>query len=152
MSAPGHHGFLLSEESIDRFLGAFFDHTLAKAEWTHSAHVTLAAALLYESEVASVLPRVRRAIWSYNEAVGTRNTDTSGYHETLTIFWLRVVEQKLFQLQAGSRLEGVRGVVAAYGEERALHKLYYSTDMVNDTAARREWMEPDLLTLPCHSG
>src|SRR5258708_13547162 len=116
MSAPGHNGFLLSEESIDRFLGAFFDHTLAKAEWTHSAHVTLAAALLYESEVARVLPRVRRAIWSYNEAVGTRNTKTSGYHETLTVFWLRVVAQKLFQVQAGSRPDAVRSVASALSQ------------------------------------
>jgi len=148
MSASAQNGFLDSEETIDLFLYAFFDHTLPKAQWTHAAHVTLAASLLHSAEVATVLPQVRNAIRSYNEAVGTRNTDTSGYHETLTVFWLRVVAQKLRRLHPSSRLEAVRAVVDAFGEQRALHKLYYSTDIVANTAARRVWVEPDLQPLP----
>jgi hypothetical protein len=148
MSASAQNGFLDSEETIDLFLHAFFHRTLPKAQWTHAAHVTLAASLLHSAEVATVLPQVRNAIRSYNEAVGTRNTDTSGYHETLTVFWLRVVAQKLRRLHPSSRLEAVRAVVDAFGEQRALHKLYYSTDIVANTAARRVWVEPDLQPLP----
>ena len=148
MSASAQNGFLDSEETIDLFLHAFFHHTLPKAQWTHAAHVTLAASLLHSAEFATVLPQVRNAIRSYNEAVGTLNTDTSGYHETLTVFWLRVVAQRLALLPASSRLEAVRAVVEAFGEQRALHKLYYSDDIVADTAARRVWVEPDLQPLP----
>ena len=25
----------------------------------------------------------------YNEAVGGKNTETSGYHETITVFWIK---------------------------------------------------------------
>src|SRR5213076_1032724 len=108
MSASAQSGFLDSEGTIDLFVDAFFHHTLSRAQWTHAAHVTLAAALLYSAEVATVLPRVRNAIQSYNEAVGTMNTDNSGYHETLTVFWLRVVAQRLDRLPASSRLDAVR--------------------------------------------
>jgi len=148
MSASAQNGFLDSEETIDLFLHAFFHHALPKVQWTHAAHVTLAASLLHSAEVATVLPQVRNAIRSYNEAVGTRNTDTSGYHETLTVFWLRIVAQKLHHLRIPSRLEAVRAVVDAFGEERALHKLYYSGDIVADIVARRVWVEPDLQPLP----
>ena len=117
MSASAQNGFLDSEETIDLFLHAFFHHTLPKAQWTHAAHVTLAASLLHSAEFATVLPQVRNAIRSYNEAVGTRNTDTSGYHETLTVFWLRVVAQTAStSCTASSRLEAVRAVVDAFGE------------------------------------
>jgi hypothetical protein len=147
MSRSAHKGFLDSEEALDQFLEAFFHHTLPRAEWTHAAHVTLAASQLYEADVTAVLPRVRCGIRSYNEAIGIKNTDTSGYHETLTVFWLKVVAQKLSQLQASSRLDAVRGAVAAYGEERALHKLYYSVDIVSETTARHQWVGPDLRQL-----
>jgi hypothetical protein len=59
-----------------------------------------------------------------------------------------VVAQKLRRLHPSSRLEAVRAVVDAFGEQRALHKLYYSTDIVANTAARRVWVEPDLQPLP----
>ena len=147
MSSPTAENVLVSEQSLDRFLEAFFSHTLPKAQWTHAAHVTLAACLLHQGDVPSVLPVVRNAISSYNLSVGTQNTDTSGYHETLTIFWLRVVAESLRQSPSASRLHAVRGIVAAYGAERSLHRLYYSNDIVTCTAARRAWVEPDLKPL-----
>jgi hypothetical protein len=140
-------GFLFSGETLEKFLAAFFDRSLPKAEWTHAAHIALAAYVLYDADIETVLPRVRTAIRGYNEAVGGKNTDTSGYHETLTVFWLKVVAEKLEQLRPGSRLDAARGAVAAYGEARTLSALYYSTDIVNDALARREWVEPDLLVL-----
>ncbi len=147
MSSEIHEDFLASEKTLDEFLHAFFHHTLPKAQWTHAAHVTVAACLLHKSRVPSVLPVVRNAISSYNLSVGTQNTDTSGYHETLTIFWLRVVAQSLRQSPSASRLQAVRSIVAAYGAERSLHRLYYSRDIVTCTAARRAWVEPDLKPL-----
>jgi hypothetical protein len=138
---------LVSEEALDCFLSAFFDHSLPKAEWTHAAHVALAAYLLYSEDVAVVLPKVRQAIRTYNEAVGGSNTESSGYHETLTVFWLKVVSKKLQELNAETRFDAVRGAVTAYGEKRALHAEYYSSDIVRDSVARRQWIEPDLQPL-----
>ena len=34
---------------------------------------------------------LRRAIRAYNEATGTPNTSTSGYHETLTRYYVQAV-------------------------------------------------------------
>jgi len=147
MSSEIHEGVLASEETLNEFLHAFFHHTLPKAQWTHAAHVTLAACLLHQGDVPSVLPVVRNAISSYNVSVGTQNTDTSGYHETLTVFWLRVVAQSLRQSPSESRLRAVRCIVAAYGTERSLHRLYYSRDIVTCATARRAWIEPDLKSL-----
>ena len=137
--------FLASEETLDRYLGRFFDHSLPKAEWNHAGHVAMAAYVLYDSDVEAALPKLREAIRAFIEASGGKNTASSGYHETLTVFWLKVVAAKMRELQAASRLDAVRGVVAAYGEARRLHTLYYSHDLhAADTVARRQWVEPDL--------
>ena len=57
MSASTQNGFLDSEETIDLFLHAFFHHTLPKAQWTHAAHVTLAASLLHPRNAPRCCPR-----------------------------------------------------------------------------------------------
>lgn len=139
---------LSTEAALDAFLKGFEEGTLDKREWTHGAHVAAAAFYLFDSNAEAALPVMRQRIRAFNEAVGGQNTETSGYHETLTRFWLLVVEKHLRESGPESRLEAARRAVERFGEERGLHALYYSGDVVKDTAARREWRSPDLQTLP----
>jgi hypothetical protein len=137
-----------SEENLAAFLAAFEGHTLPKTAFTHAAHVTVAACYLHASDAATVLPKIRTAIRSFNESVGGANTETAGYHETLTVFWLRIVEASLRQNPSATRLSAARHAVATLGKERTLHTAYYSGDIVANRMARREWIEPDLQPLP----
>jgi hypothetical protein len=147
--SPEH---LTTPEAFAVFLRGFEDGTLPKPEWTHGAHVAAAANYLFESNVEAVLPLMRARISAYNLAVGGANTPTSGYHETLTHFWLLIVAELLRQRQPTSCLEAAREAVAVFGEARTLHTLYYSGDVVKDSAARQHWRQPDLLPLPEHQG
>lgn len=140
--------YLSSPEALDSFLHGFEAGILPKAEWTHAAHVAAAAYYLHGSSVASVLPLMRARISAFNLAVGGANTPTSGYHETLTHFWLLIVAEFLRQNPPASKLAAARHAVATFGEARALHTLYYSGDVVQDSAARRAWRAPDLLPIP----
>jgi hypothetical protein len=143
---------LATPEAFAHFLRGFENGTLPKSEWTHGAHVAAAGGYLFESNVEVVLPQMRARISAYNLAVGGANTPTSGYHETLTRFWLLIVAELLRQRQPLSVLEAARQAVAVFGEARSLHTLYYSGDVVKDSAARQVWRQPDLLLVPgCHS-
>jgi hypothetical protein len=139
---------LATPEALASFLHGFEQGTLARSEWTHAAHLAAAAYYLFDSDFAAVLPLMRARISAFNLSVGGANTLTSGYHETLTQFWLLIVAEFLRQRQPGSRLEAAQQAVAVFGQARALHTLYYSGDVVNDAAARRQWRQPDLLPLP----
>jgi hypothetical protein len=139
---------LATPEALETFLRSFEEGTLAKSEWTHGAHVAAAASYLFDSNFERVLPLMRARIRAFNVAVGGANTATSGYHETLTRFWLLIVADSLRQHPPTSRLDAARHAVQVFGEARALHTLYYSGDVVKDSAARREWRPPDLLPLP----
>jgi hypothetical protein len=142
---------LVTIETLDTFLRGFEEGTLPKSEWTHGAHVAAAASYLFVSQnfsISTVLPLMRHRISNYNLAVGGANTPTSGYHETLTRFWLLIVSRHLREDPPASRLEAARNAVAAFGEERSLHTRYYSADIVKDTAARQTWRVPDVLPLP----
>ena len=133
---------LASESSLDAFLESFLDGSLERSAWTHAAHVALAAAWIYE-EPATALDRLRAGIRRYNEACGVANSDSAGYHETLTRFWADRIAGSMDGRH--SRLEAVREAVARYGEHSGLFRQYYSFDVVRSAAARREWMAPDLL-------
>src|SRR5512146_44410 len=74
---------------IEHIARGLIDRTLPKSDWTHAAHFAAALWLLrHRGDAAfSDMPPLIRA---YNEATGVANTDTSGYHETITIASLRV--------------------------------------------------------------
>jgi hypothetical protein len=133
---------LESESALDSLLHAFTTHTLPTSEWTHAAHVAVAAAWIHE-DPATALDRLRPAIREYNAATGGQNTATDGYHETLTHFWVLRITETL--PRETSRLEAVREAVARYGLQSGLFRQYYSFDVVKSVEARRAWIAPDLL-------
>ena len=114
-------------------------------EWTHSAHVAMAVAHLRRYPDGT-LGRVR-AIRHYNDKQGTPNTESSGYHETLTRFWLAIVADFPRRGSFASEFEAATAAVARYGGERGLHSAYFSFDVVRSRQARAEWIPPDLATL-----
>src|SRR5215210_346823 len=69
----------------------FEDCTLPREEWTHAAHLTVALWHLLQFDWPEASARVRRGIKRYNAAHAVHTTPTGGYHETLTLFWLRTV-------------------------------------------------------------
>jgi hypothetical protein len=141
VSAPP---YLADEAALDAFLDAWRTGRLPKPEWTHAAHVVVCAATAWGGgAVDEVFSAMKRGIVAYNEAVGTANTATSGYHETLTRFWAGVVVGHLRDAAPPSRIEAVRSAVAALGAARGLHVAHYSFDVVADRRARAEWVPPD---------
>jgi hypothetical protein len=138
---------LCDDAALEAFVAAWRAGTLPKAKWTHAAHVAVCAYHAWPDVALDVLVgQMRTGIRSYNDAVGTANTETSGYHETLTRFWCERVRKRLADTAAGSRLEAVRAVVAALGDQRSLHAAYYDFDVVGSRAARSMWIPPRRMT------
>ena len=93
--------------------------------------------------------RARSGIRRYNQCTGTINSEHSGYHETLTLFWLAVVKARLRQITpAVARIDAVRMLVAEFAPRRDLFREYYSFDVVRSVEARRSWVPPDVKALP----
>jgi len=118
--------------------------TLPKAEWTHEAHLRAGLWHVLEYGAAAALDLLRARISSYNESVGTRNTDTSGYHETLTRFYVTVIDRFLATADRTLELDLLaRELLATYGD-RKLPLHHYSEGRLFSPVARHSWVEPDL--------
>lgn len=134
---------LTDEAALDALIAAWRAGTLPKPAWTHAAHVAVCAWHAWpDTTFEPLAAQMRAGIRAYNEAVGTANTATSGYHETLTRFWcLRVLAQQA-SAPAATRLDAVRAAVRALGDARGLHTRYYDFDVVGDPVARATWVAP----------
>jgi len=135
--------FLSNAPALDRFVAAWEAGELGHGEWTHGAHVAVAACYAYEYPPETAFRRMRDGIVHFNECCGTPNTEHSGYHESLTRLWAGLVGGFVQSRGFGSRFEAARAAVEQFGEDRDRHRLYYSFDVVRDKRARREWVPPD---------
>ena len=89
-----------------------------------------------------------RMIRAYNEATGVPNTDTSGYHETITLGSLRAARAWLVSRPSVALYEALRELLASeYGRPEWL-LAYWSKSVLFSVAARKAWVEPDLQQLP----
>lgn len=137
------HPFLRDEESLDQFIGQWHAGSLPKELWTHGAHVAARAYHAYGRGLAEAFATMKAGIAQFNEAIGGVNSATSGYHETLTQLWVAVVKFYLDGQRYGTRYEAVCGAMEQFGEDRDLHRLFYSFDVVRNLQARAGWVPPD---------
>lgn len=142
-SVTGDPVFASSETALRSFLHHWRAGTLPKSEWTHAAHVAVAACHVFDHPADEALEKIRAGIIHYNACVGTLNTDHSGYHETLTRFWTGLIADFRRTRTWTSRLELVRAALGRFASDSALFRSYYSFDVVKDLRARREWVAPD---------
>lgn len=121
----------------------FEARTLPRERWTHQAHLVVAFLYLSRLSPDDALVRLRSGITAYNASVGTANTDTSGYHETITRLYVAGVEEHI----------GLHGHLAAAEQLNALLASpmgasdwplrFYTRDRLFSVEARRQWIEPD---------
>jgi hypothetical protein len=134
---------LITEELVQAFVAC----TLPKKEWTHQAHlrVGLWHLLRHHAEEALALLRVR--IQRYNAACGVANTDHSGYHETITAFYVWVIGQFLRSADRSRGIDQLAEELIRQCGEKTLPLRYYSRERLFSVLARRHWVEPDLAPL-----
>jgi hypothetical protein len=121
--------------------------TLARERWTHEAHLTVGLWYLMRHEEREATRLIRAGIKRYNQACGIAETPTSGYHETITLFYVRVIRRYLARAPKEAGVdELVRGLLATCGD-RQLPLKYYSRERLFSWTARTSWVEPDLCAL-----
>lgn len=125
-------------------VSGFLDLTLPKAEWTHHAHLRVGLWHLLHHPEAEALALLRVRISHYNESVGGQNTDTSGYHETITRFYVRVIAAFVARVDREQPLDELAEELIAEHGDKELPLRWYTKERLFSVAARLGWVEPDL--------
>jgi hypothetical protein len=123
--------------------------TLPRGEWTHEAHLAATTYLLLKRPDVDVDKQLPGLIRRYNESVGGVNTDSEGYHETITRVFLAGVRLFLAEADAGEPLhELVNELLLSPMGRRDWPLRFYSPERLFSVEARRSFVEPDLAALP----
>ena len=137
------------DAEIEHVADGMIARTLPKPEWTHEAHLATTTYLLTrrpDIDIDAALPGLIRA---YNESVGGVNSDSEGYHETITRVFLHGV--RLFLAEADPKQplhELVNELLLSPMGRRDWPLRFYTPKRLFSVEARRKFIPPDIAALP----
>ena len=90
---------------------------------------------------------MRSVILAFNAAHQVPDEPTRGYHETITGAWLRIIHTTIrIYGPAGSADEFLDGQPQLH--EKKILRLFYSPELIMSPEAKRQFVDPDLTSLP----
>lgn len=153
MAEANNHYQTISE--IEYLINEFNNCTLPRDMRNHHAHLIVALWYLIHYDQQTAINLIRERIQRYNSAMNIKTTKNSGYHETITLFWIYLVSSYLYNirqtdiLKTNFLLKLANNLIYLYGDKN-LPLEYYSRDLLMSLEARQSWLEPDLksITIP----
>jgi hypothetical protein len=133
--------------SDSAFLKAFADCTIPVAEWKHRAHLKVAYLFLCRHPFAEALDQVRAGIQRYNAATNTPESLERGYHETITIAWLKLMHFTISEYGPAASADEFLDAQEQLLNQKAL-RFFYSRESLLSWRAKAEYVAPDLTPLP----
>jgi hypothetical protein len=141
-----------SDAEIEHIGEGLLASTLPCAEWTHEAHLAATTYLLTWRPDVDMDKRLPDIIRRYNESVGGMNSDTEGYHETITRAFLHGVRLFLAEADGQEPLhELVNELLLSPAGSRDWPLCFYSAERLFSVEARRHFVAPDVAALPSAS-
>ena len=123
--------------------------TLPRDAWTHEAHLAATIYLLARRPDIDLNTELPGIIRRYNESVGGVNSDSEGYHETITRVFLHGVRLFLAEADTSKLLhELVNELLLSPMGRRDWPLRFYTPERLFSVEARRAFVPPDLAALP----
>ena len=137
-----------SDAEIEHLGEGLLACTLRKEEWTHEAHLAATTYLLLRRPDIDLDKELPAIIRRFNESVGGVNSDSEGYHETITRTFLHGVRLFLSDADEKERLRELNNelLLSPMGK-RGWPLRFYSRDRLFSVEARRNFVEPDVAAL-----
>jgi hypothetical protein len=135
-----------TQPEFDHIIDGFRAKTLPVKEWTHEAHLIAGLWHVAHFHFDEALVKMRENIKTYNEATGGQNTDSSGYHESITVFWVWLLNEfwKVYSIDN----QDFERICNAYLKSKycdrnaAFH--FYTHEKLLSREARLAFVEPDI--------
>ena len=138
-----------SDVDVTRVGEGLLARTLPRAEWTHEAHLAATTYLLLRHPEIDLDTGLAGIIRRYNESVGGVNSDSEGYHETITRVFLHGVRLFLSEAERSELVhELVNELLLSPMGRRDWPLRFYTPARLFSVEARRTFVAPDIAALP----
>jgi adenylate kinase family enzyme len=132
---------------VDDFAARFQACEIPESAWTHAAHLVVGLWHVHRYGAEEALMRLRAGIRRLNESHGGVNSETRGYHETITVAYVRLLAQFLEAGPVVSLPDRVATLLDSPLAAKRVLLSFYSADRLMSITARTRWVEPDLAPL-----
>ena len=137
-----------TDADIERLGEGLLACSLERAEWTHEAHLGATTYLLLKRPDIDLDEELPGIIRRFNESVGGVNSNTEGYHETITRTFLAGVRLFLLKADRGKPLRDlVNELLLSPMGRRDWPLRFYSRARLFSVDARRRFVTPDLAAI-----
>ena len=137
------------DAEITRIGEGLLARTVPRPDWTHEAHLAATTYLLTRRPDVDIDAELPGIIRGYNESVGGVNSDSEGYHETITRLFLHGVRLFLSEADGDEPLhELVNELLLSPMGRRDWPLRFYSAERLFSVEARRKFVPPDIAALP----
>ncbi|WDI42666.1 MOSC domain-containing protein [Bremerella sp. P1] len=130
-----------------QFLTAFESCTLPQEEWTHLAHVRAAVLIASQNTWPEAVRLMRSRIQAYNAATNTPEELERGYHETLTLAFMRLIYTACQKDGSFTNAAAFMDRHPELLEKKAILR-YYSRERILTWDAKQRFVPPDIQPLP----
>ena len=131
-----------NESEINAVVESFENCTISRGDWKHAEHLTVALFYLSKNDFETAYAKMRKGIFKLLKAFEVDLSKEMPYHETLTVFWLKTVENfKSSEIEC-SNLELYNKLVANFDKDYPLR--FYSRELLFSEKARVCFIEADL--------
>jgi hypothetical protein len=137
--------FSMTVTDAQELIAQFESCQLPKEKWTHDAHFIMALWYCCHQPLPLAIHSIKEGIKKYNISVGGTNTDSSGYHETITVFYTRLILNYIMRDDAVAHFhEGLKGLFQQPFLAKDFPLRYYSRELLMSKEARKKWVPPDI--------
>jgi hypothetical protein len=144
-----HPRLFSSDAEIEHLGEGLLACSLKREEWTHEAHLAATTYLLLKRPDIDLDRELPGLIRRFNESVGGVNSDSEGYHETITRVFLHGVRLFLSEAHPNEPLhELVNELLLSPMGRRDWPLRFYSPAKLFSLEGRREFIAPDIAALP----
>jgi hypothetical protein len=126
-------------------LKAFESQSISNDDWSHEYHIRVASIYLSNLDFDTALDKVKSGIKQLNAVNKVPESQFRGFHETLTLGWLKLVVAKLNEHEVATSLELITQCPDLLNSR--LLSEYYSPDRLMSLEAKKRFIEPDLKPL-----
>ena len=130
-----------SEKEILEIVRGFESGTIAREVWRHAEHLTVAAFYIRQHDFETSLTKMRDGIFNLLKAFEIDLNVEMPYHETLTVFWLKTVQDFTETKKDCSIVDLCNELVETFDKDYPLR--FYTREFLFSDKARKEFVEPD---------
>lgn len=132
-----------NEREIEEVVRGFEAATIARGEWKHAEHLTVALYYVDHYDLDAATARMREGIFKMLAAFEIDLSKEMPYHETMTVFWMKTVAEFNSSASGASLLQRTNELIEKFDKDHPLR--FYSRELLFSDHARSVFVKPDLI-------